>query len=105
MKKTRVRSLVSTAPFSATNSKKEKNVPVQNGPDPGDAYGAVALVSAASGVTMFGLNISEIGVIVSAIVAVVSCALHAWCALRKDRREREIYKRCLEQYDFDDPPK
>lgn len=47
---------------------------------------------------------SELGVIVSAIVAVVSCALHVWYTLRKDARAREIHRKRIETGDLDGSP-
>lgn len=72
--------------------------------DPANTAGAVSLASAASSVTMFGLSMSEVGVIVSAIVAVVTCVLHVWYTLRKDKRAREIHKARLDSGDLDGSP-
>lgn len=72
--------------------------------DAANTSGAVSLVSAASGVTMFGLNMSEVGVLVSALVAVVSCGLHVWYTLRKDKRAKEIHAARLRTGDLDGQP-
>lgn len=72
--------------------------------DPAHVTGTATLVSATTGITMFGLNISELGVVVSACVGVVTLALHVWYTLRKDKRAREIHEARLRTGDLDGSP-
>lgn len=53
----------------------------------GALYGGTA-----SAFTLWGLNLSELGVIVSALVAVVGLGLQLYVMLRRERREREYHK-------------
>lgn len=59
--------------------------------DPAHLSGQVSLVSSATSITLFGFSLSEAGAVVSACVAVVTCLLHIWYTLRKDRRDRELH--------------
>lgn len=72
--------------------------------DPANVTGQATLVSAGTSITLFGMSMSELGVIVSAIVAVATFALHVWCTLRKDARARDIHKRRIESGDLDGSP-
>lgn len=72
--------------------------------DPVHTTGSATIASASASITMFGLDISELGVIVSAVIAVATFALHVWYTVRKDRRAREIHKRRLETDDLDGAP-
>ena len=72
--------------------------------DPAHATGQAALASAATSITLFGMSISEVGVIVSAIIAVATFGLHVWYTLRKDARARDIHKRRIESGDLDGSP-
>jgi len=44
--------------------------------------------AAATGL-FWGLSVSDIAVILSALVAVAGFIVHAWATIRKDRREKE----------------
>lgn len=72
--------------------------------DPAHVTGVASLASASTSITLFGLSVSELGVIVSAFIAVATFGLHVWYTLRKDRRAREIHKRRLETGDLDGSP-
>lgn len=69
--------------------------------DPAHVTGSASLASATTSITLFGMNASEFGVLVSAIVAVLTFGLHVWYTVRKDTRAREIHKRRLELNDLD----
>lgn len=72
--------------------------------DPAQITGQTSLASAATSITLFGLSASELGVAVSAAVAVLTFAMHVWYTVRKDRRAREIHRRRLELNDLDGSP-
>lgn len=69
--------------------------------DPAHISGQLSLASAATSITLFGFSISEWGVLISAVVAVLTFGLHVWYTVRKDKRAREIHKRRLEINDLD----
>lgn len=69
--------------------------------DPAHLTGAASVASATTSISLFGMNASELGVLVSAVVAMLTFILHMWYTLRKDGRAREIHKRRLELNDLD----
>lgn len=77
---------------------------VQNHIDPSQLTGQASLASAATSITLFGFSVSELGVIVSALVALATFGMHVWYTLRKDARAREIHKRRIESGDLDGSP-
>lgn len=72
--------------------------------DPAHVTGQASVVSAATSITMFGMSLSELGVIVSALVAFATFVLHMWYTLRKDARAKEIHYKRLESGDLDGSP-
>ena len=46
-------------------------------------------------ITVWGLDISDLGVIVSATVAVCGLVVHVWYTLRKDRRAQQAHERAM----------
>ena len=72
--------------------------------DPAHLSGQASLASAATSITLFGMSVSVLGVIVSAVVALATFGLHVWYTVRKDRRAREIHKRRIESGDLDGSP-
>lgn len=77
---------------------------IHNQIDPAHVTGQASLASAATSITLFGFSVSELGVIVSAVVALATFALHVWYTLRKDRRAREIHEARLKSGDLDGSP-
>lgn len=67
--------------------------------DPSQATGQLTVASAATSITLFGLSVSEVAVIVSAVVAVASFALHVWYTLEKNRREEAESQHRMQQGD------
>lgn len=53
---------------------------------------------AASAGIMWGMSLSEIAVLISAIVAVLGFILHTWATFRRDRREMEHHLQETEQH-------
>lgn len=47
-------------------------------------------------VTLYDLRISELGVIVSALVAVSGFMLHLWITLKRNQREKELHRLQME---------
>lgn len=72
--------------------------------DPAHLSGTASLASAATSITLFGMSLSDLGVIVSAVVALATFVLHVWYTLRKDARAREVHARRLELNDLDGRP-
>lgn len=58
---------------------------------------AMAIGGAISAVTFWGLSISELGVIVSTIVAVLSLVLRSWVTFRQERRAHKEHIAKLEK--------
>jgi hypothetical protein len=52
---------------------------------------------ASSAAVFWGLQISDIGVIVSALVAVLGFCLHVWLSLRRERREQQQHRLVMEK--------
>lgn len=75
-----------------------------NTSDPSHVTGVATLASAGTSATLFGLSVSEVGVIVSAVIAVATFGLHVWYTLRKDARARDIHRRRIESGDLDGSP-
>lgn len=47
-------------------------------------------------VTLYDLRISELGVIVSALVAVLGFSVHVWITVKRNRREQELFNLQME---------
>ena len=46
----------------------------------------------ASAITVWGLQLSELAAIISALVAVIGLIVHIWATMRKDRRAEEAHR-------------
>ena len=60
---------------------------------PEQISGAGAFVGAGSAVTFWGLQLSDIAVVASAIFAGASFATHLWLSIQRNRREAEAHRK------------
>lgn len=63
---------------------------------PGTITGVTTVASSASSFALWGLNASEAAVITSAVVAVLTFALHCWYTIRKDARAQRLFERQID---------
>ena len=69
-----------------------------------DVSGALATGSSVTGLTLWGLDISDIGVGVSAVFGVLTFCVYLWSSIRRDRRAQELHRARLKQNDLDGQP-